>query len=470
MEKKIKILAAIILIISIFQTLPVFAANEDVTLVKVKDNICEIKMGEDGKLVKKLLDVSNENKDATLQIDVTNLKNEEEDVKPSEIFLVLDNSKSMELNKLADGKTRKETVFEAAKTLANKILQNQSTSKIGVVRFSTSTDSSKEGTLEDASLVIGPTSDYTVISTAIDSIETNGARTNIDAGIQVAKANFSSDANTNKYVVLLTDGVPNTAVGGPTMTYGGDVTTKTKSTIKSLTDSGINIISVMTGVDSSYQPDPDGKIASDAAGKTYKDLAEDIFGTATTPNYGPFYYVTDENVTDTITNKVYENVKVIVKNEIKDIVVVDYFPDDIIANYDFEIFEKENIGTVTAEVNTQNNSITWTIGTLEAGKTASFKYKLKLKEKFDEKIINVETPTNKKVDVKYTGTDGKENTVTSDVSPSIMLKKEVKVPDNSIAKDPIPQTGDSLNYAAMAVFAIAMIIFAIYIGKKIINK
>ena len=305
MEKKIKILAAIILIISIFQTLPVFAANEDVTLVKVKDNICEIKMGEDGKLVKKLLDVSNENKDATLQIDVTNLKNEEEDVKPSEIFLVLDNSKSMELNKLADGKTRKETVFEAAKTLANKILQNQSTSKIGVVRFSTSTDSSKEGTLEDASLVIGPTSDYTVISTAIDSIETNGARTNIDAGIQVAKANFSSDANTNKYVVLLTDGVPNTAVGGPTMTYGGDVTTKTKSTIKSLTDSGINIISVMTGVDSSYQPDPDGKIASDAAGKTYKDLAEDIFGTATTPNYGPFYYVTDENVTDTITNKVY---------------------------------------------------------------------------------------------------------------------------------------------------------------------
>ena len=30
------------------------------------------------------------------------------------------------------------------------------------------------------------------------------------------------------------------------------------------------------------------------------DLAEDIFGTATTPNYGPFYYVTDENVTDTM--------------------------------------------------------------------------------------------------------------------------------------------------------------------------
>ena len=37
----------------------------------------------------------------------------------------------------------------------------------------------------------------------------------------------------------------------------------------------------------------------------------------------------------------------------------------------------------------ETNSITWTIQTLEAGETASFKYKLKLKEKFNEKIINV---------------------------------------------------------------------------------
>lgn len=476
MNKKVKILAIIIAIITIFATSVVYAANEDVTLVKVKDNVCEIKMGEDGKLVKKLIDVSNENKDVTLQVDVTNLKSEEENVKPSEIFLVIDNSKSMTANKLADGKTRKETVFEAAKTLASKILTNQSTSKIGVVRFSTSTEIAKEGTLEDASLVIAPTSDVTAISSAIDSIEANGDRTDIDAGLQVAKANFSTDTNLNKYVILLTDGVPNTAVGGPTMTYGGEVTTKTKSTIQSLKDSNLNLITVMTGVNSTYQPDPDGTMASDAAGKTYKDLAEDIFGTATAPNYGPFYYVTDENVTDIITNKVYENVVTIVKNEIKDIVVVDYFPADIIANYDFEIFEKENIGTVTATVNTENNSITWTIGTLEAGKTASFKYKLKLKENFDEKIINVETPTNEKVDVKYTGTDGKDNTVTSDVSPSIMLKKEEpaptptpepenKIPDNTTAPDSIPQTGDSVSVVISTIIIMTIVGLGIYTVK-----
>ena len=106
MNKKVKILAIIMAVITIFATSVAYAANEDVTLVKVKDNVCEIKMGEDGKLVKKLIDVSNENKDVTLQVDVTNLKSEEENVKPSEIFLVIDNSKSMTANTLADGKTR----------------------------------------------------------------------------------------------------------------------------------------------------------------------------------------------------------------------------------------------------------------------------------------------------------------------------------------------------------------------------
>ncbi len=34
----------------------------------------------------------------------------------------------------------------------------------------------------------------------------------------------------------------------------------------------------MTGVNSTYQPDPDGTSSAEAAGKTY-DLAEEIFGT-----------------------------------------------------------------------------------------------------------------------------------------------------------------------------------------------
>ncbi len=71
--------------------------------------------------------------------------------------------------------------------------------------------------------MIKPSSDIdTIKKTAINGIQTTGVRTDIDAGIQVAKANVSADTTLNKYFILLTDGVPNTAVGGPTSTYGGE--------------------------------------------------------------------------------------------------------------------------------------------------------------------------------------------------------------------------------------------------------
>lgn len=469
MNQKLKLMSVITLILIMLMTTVAFAANEDVTLSKVSDTICDIKMGEDGELIKKLISVDNPKKEIVLQIDVTNKKSVEETIEPSEIFLIIDNSKSMSDNKLEDGTTRKQAVFTAAIDLAEKILTEQPSTKIGVVSFSTNSEISKEGTLEDASLVIKPSSDIDTIKTAINGIQTTGVRTDIDAGIQVAKANVSADTTLNKYFILLTDGVPNTAVGGPTSTYGGEVTTKTKATLSTLKTAEINLVTVMTGVNSSYQPDPTGAVSSDAAGKTYKDLAEAIFGTQETPNYGKFYYVTDANVTNTITKNVYSDVRKVKKNEIKNISVIDYFPANIIENYDFEIIEKANVGEVTATVNKENNSITWNIETLEAGKTASFKYKLTLKEKFNENILNVVTPTNEKVDVKYTDTDGKDQTETSKDSPSVKLTKETKKPensvDNTVAPDKIPQTGDKIPYIFTAIFAI-IIGFMIYFSKN----
>ena len=453
MKKKIVLLSLImILVMAVVMPIFAYAANEDVTLEKVKDNVCTIKLGEDGEVIKKLLSVSNEKKGVILQVVVKNLKSEEEEITPTEMFLVIDNSKSMTDNSLTDGRTRKEAVFSAAKALVQQILKEQPTSKIGIVSFSSNADTSKEGTLEDANLVIKPTSNEEEITTAIDGIETTGARTNIDAGLQIAKNNFTTEGALNRYVILFTDGVPNNSVG-TSMTYSGETTTNTKNTLKAIIDSKIDIITVMTGVDSTYQPDPDANVSPEAAGKTYKDLAEEIFGTQVKPNYGKFYYVSDEAVEGTITKEVYNDVKVVVTNEIKDITVVDYFPLDIVENYDFEIFEKENIGEVTPTINKDNNSITWTIETLRAEETASFKYKLKLKEKFNEKIINVETPTNEKVDVTYTAKDGEVKAETSDVTPSIILKK-----DKTIAPDPIPQTGDSVGIITLIVVTLVIIL------------
>ena len=459
MNKKSIISGLIILLLITFSFSTVYATKENVTLEKAEDNICEILLEEDGKLVKRLISVDNKNKEATLQIEVENSNSQEEIVKPSEIFLVIDNSESMSANKLEDGTPRKEAVFTAAKQLVHNILKNQNTTKIGIVSFSTNSDTTKEGTIEDASLVIKSTSQEEEIVKAIDSIQTTGARTNIDAGLQLAKTNFKLEDNLNKYLILLTDGVPNTAVGGPTMTYSGDVTTKTKATLEKLKESGINIVTVMTGVNSKTQPDPTGATSPSAAGKTYEQLAQEIFGTQESANYGKFYYVTDSDVSKIITSNVYSDVTQIIKNEIKNITIVDYFPDDIIENYNYQIVEKANIGNVSAEVNTQNNSITWTIEKLAAGEKASFKYKLKLKEQYNEKILNVIMPTNQKVEATYTKDEQK--TKTSDVSPKIVLKG-----DNTVAPEVIPQTGDNTPLILGGITILATISIAIYKNQK----
>ena len=485
MKKSLSLVAFIIvLVIMILMNTVVYAANEDVTLEEVDDTICDIKLDEYGEVVKHLVSVDDPSKEIVLQVDVTNQKDVEEDIIPSEIFLVIDNSLSMIENTLDDGTSRKDAVFSAAKELSRKILEAQPSTTIGIVSFST--NDANEGTIDDANLEIMPTGNIDEINNAIDGIQATGARTNIDAGLQVARNNFSTEGTLNKYLILLTDGVPNTAVGGPTMTYSGEVTTKTRETLQSIVDMGINIVTVMTGVDSSYMPDPDGNLSPDAANKTYQDLAEEIFGTQETPNYGKFYYVTDENVITTITDNVYADVVVIRKNEIKDITVVDYFPANIIENYDFEILEQPNIGQVTAEVNLENNSITWNIANLPAGETATFKYKLTLKENFNEEIINVVTPTNEKVDVTYTDPEGNTQTETSDDSPSVILIKEEEpenvpeenipeenvpeenvpvenIVDNTIAPGTLPQTGDTLFYIAtvLALGAVGVTIYNI---------
>ena len=75
MKKKIVLLSLImILVMAVVMPIFAYAANEDVTLEKVKDNVCTIKLGEDGEVIKKLLSVSNEKKEVTLQVEVKNLK------------------------------------------------------------------------------------------------------------------------------------------------------------------------------------------------------------------------------------------------------------------------------------------------------------------------------------------------------------------------------------------------------------
>lgn len=386
-----------------------FASYSTVTMSVVEEPICTIELSENSKFEKKLISKDLANKEVTLQLQVTN---EEESFNPTgEIMLLIDNSDSMK-ETTSDGKVRKDLVFESAKTLISNLLEDNTKLKIGIASFSTNTDVEKEGTIEDATLVSQLSNDETTLKNAINNIEANGPRTDLQAGLSVATTGFSSESN-NKYLIVLTDGVPNVAIDYDKNYYSDDVINKTKQELINVDSKGIEVITMLTGIDNeTYVPS--------TTTKSFGQIISEIFGTPANPTVGKFYYVTDSEIEKTITTDIY-NALLPVSKTLKDIKIVDYFPEEIIKNFDFAYVTKSNIGEISATVDTTNNSITWTIPELANGQTATVQYKLKLKENFDSNIVGKILNTNKKVDITYTDFDNNNQDKTSDISPKLKL-------------------------------------------------
>lgn len=436
MKKKIFITTLLLLILLVNVS---FASYSTVTMSVVEEPICTIQLSDNSKFEKKLISKDLQNKEVTLQLQVTN---EEKSNKPTgEIMLVLDNSDSMKLE-TSTGTVRKDLVFESAKTLVSNLLKDNENLKIGVVSFSTNTDVSKEGTTEDAEVVSKLSNDSNALLNSISSIEATGPRTDLEAGLEIASGEFTKTDN-NKYMIVLTDGVPNVALNYNKVYYSDDVITKTKTKLEALKTANVDVITMLTGIDNPEQV-PAGVT------KSYNQIITEIFGTQENPTVGTFYYVTDDKVESTIKNDIYNSL-VPKEKTLKDIKVVDYFPKEIIDNFDFSYVSNANIGEISTTVDKTNNSITWNIPSLASGQTATVQYKLKLKENFDSNIVNKILNTNEKVDVTYTDLDNKSQAKTSDVSPKLKLTEPPAT---------LPKAGTT-TFVAIAILAAGLLVFSI---------
>lgn len=418
------------------------ASYSTVTMSVVEEPICTINLGQNSKFEKQLISKDLTNKEVTIELKVTN--EEVATIPTGEIMLVLDNSNSM-TTELGET-TRKEIIFESAKTLVNKLLENNSQLKIGIVSFSTNTEQSKEGTIEDATLETALTSDKTTLTTAISNIETNGARTNLQSGLLLASQQFSNEA-ANKYMIILTDGVPNVAINYDNIYYSDDVINKTKQQLLDLEDNGIHITTMLTGID-------DENYVPVTVTKNFGQIITEVFGTEKNPTAGNFYYVTDTEVENTITTEIYNSL-ILTNTSLKNIAVIDYFPAEIVDNFEFAYVTEANIGEISTTIDKTNNSITWTIPEFETGKTAVVQYKLKLKEDFDTSIIDKIIDTNEKVDITYTYLTGNEIDKTSDVTPKLRLTEPAV---EELPKE-LPKAGSPL-IIGFAIIAFGILVFS----------
>lgn len=461
MKKKFSI--AIFLLFVLLST-TVFASTP-VKMEIVENNICDIKLQENANFEKKLIKYDLDKHQVTLQLQISNT--EKNEIPEGELMLVIDSSSSMN-DKVNDSTvTRKDLVLNSATKLVENLLSvNSSTLKIGVVTFSSSNVASEMGTDKDAQLVSDFTNDLSTLKSKISSIEGTGNFTDLDSGLKLAKKSFTSEKN-NKYLIVLTDGIPNMNVGNSDLVSIKaleQVITTTKETLTSLKD--INVISLLTGITSeeaTFRAEGDKYY-------TYGQVINGIFGTTENPTVGKFYKINDTEIEKTITEEIYSDLVPVIKT-LKDITVVDYFPQYIVDNFDMAYVEGTDTSKISTKIDKETNSITWTIPELKAGETLSVQYTLTLKDSFDETIIDKILNTNQKVDINYKDFYGKTQTKTSDVSPKIKLTKipqeEPPKKDDTISKEELPKTGATTVFVGFVICsAIATTIFAIKSKKS----
>ena len=462
MKKKISI-ALFLLLVLISTT--VFASTP-VKMEIVENNICNIKLNENSKFEKKIISSELDKKQVTLQLQINN--NAINEIPEGELMLVIDSSNSMN-TKITDNTTRKDLVLNSAQKLVENLLSiNSSTLKIGVVTFSASQEQSEMGTEKDAQLVTTFTNDLKTLKAKISAIEGTGAYTDLDAGLKLAQKTFTTEKN-NKYIIVLTDGVPNMNVGNSDLVKIEaleKVISTTKETLLSLKN--INVISLLTGID-----DEKATVRTDGTNSyTYGQVIEGVFGTEEKPTIGKFYKINDKEIEKTITEEIYSDLVPIAKT-LKNITVVDYFPKEIVENFDMAYVQGTDTSKISASIDKETNSITWTIPELEAGKSLNVQYTLTLKNNFNEKIIDKILDTNEKVNITYKDFDDTEKTIKSDVTPKLKLTtikteepKTEPTKDDTKAPEELPKTGAPILIGFVAIASIATVAFAIK-SKKI---
>ena len=439
------------------------STSAKVRLQIVEDNVCTIHISDNSTLEKKIISADIDKNQITMQMEIAN--NEEAIAPNGELMLVIDSSSSMN-EEVSTGVTRKDLVLESANTLVENLLTaNLDTLKIGVATFSSSTVPAEMATEADAQLVSDFSNDIADLTSKISAIEGVGNYTDLEAGLDLAHKTFTDD-DSNKFLIVLTDGLPNMGLGINDLLSVEklrNIMDQAKQQFLDMDAENINIISVLTGIpeislDKTFRED-----FTTHEVITYREVIEGVFGTEETPTAGKFYNIQDTEIEETITESVYQDL-IPVPKSLTDITVTDYFPQYIIDNFDFAYVEGTNLDNVSAEVDPDTNSITWTIGELASGEKMNLQYTLTLKDTFDVDIIDDILDTNDKVDVTYTDPEipDEPQTETSEETPKIKVAEIDPGPttDTTTAPEPFPETGAPIILGVITIIAFAVIFFA----------
>lgn len=402
-----KIIGLVMLLSIMLIQLSVYASTFSIN--NVVDEATPIATNE-ASLTNKITSINND--EVVLELNL-NLKNNKVINSNSEILFLIDNSSSMGAVLEDKVTTRKVKVVNSTSELIKKIHNNNPDVKMAIMSFA-----------EGQQLVQNFTNDENLLLNGCNSLikSATAGGTNMATALNVAKQKFSANIE-NKILVLLTDGFPT----------DGDSTTKAQ-----LQDKNVYILSTLVGLDDSN-----------------KEKITSIFGTNANPVADRFYNIQDKDIETTISKNIYnrilEDFQASVSNSVNNIIIEDSFPEEITNNFDVIVN-----GASKGNIYQENNDITWEIGSLESGSNANLVYTLKLKDGFDESIIEKILDVDQKVKLSYSTIERNSQSVEMVDTPQIKIatKEEnvsisnkptttpkSKKADTTITKTNIPYTG-----------------------------
>ena len=463
----------------------IIGASTNVRAVELKTSLNviqplgEIKYFENdqGYISKNIVDSNKETGEVTVELKVVNLPkdNTETTYENTEVLIMIPEDLRAEEN-LKENTEKFSQYISYIENLATKIFANNSKIKIGIIGIQGPIDDayendegkfvegpknegSKPGSEEDSEIVVNLTNDINTIKTGLQNMNKDGVGyyNNLEAAIKLSANSFSKNAN--KILISLYDNVPESAIGECSyITYGGATTIEdavieknsniveyTKKEILNLKESDIDFILLKpedTSFDQKWYNKSTGELELDFDGSEY---VKDLYGTIQEPTYGKMYSLDEVSLEKIITENIYGDIIDKIRLPISSIKVVDYFPNEIVENFDFEYGGNPTIGTTTDKID--NNTITWNIETLNAQETAILKYKLKIKDMKNTDLLNKTIPTNEKLVLTYKDIEAKDYTINITNSPKVQLAEIKEEWIVTVSHNPTTNTTENVTVA-----------------------
>lgn len=489
MRKNLKIFnlfCVIVILISIFST--TYAST--LSVVRKEADVQYLENNQ-GYITHKIVSCDSNAGEIKLQITITNTFQEVEDKTPKEVYIIVSENLVLQSDEYIQ-------YCSYIKTLATKVFEKNSNSKIGIIGMQgtlrewitdesgnslpTGNDQGKiDGSENDGEVVVPATNDINVLTSGLENMNSSKKEyyENLQSAIKLAEKSFSTDSE--KILISLFNNVPAISIGthdeisygSPSAEYSSaeegviarntKAIANTKAEFLNLKNNGIQFI-LLRPRNSSYVQTWYDKTTGNIAYKLTQEESEkyvnELYGTFENPTYGKMYSLENSSLEKIVLDYMYSDIFSSVKGIMYSLKLREYFTSKVLQYFKI-IVTDPNVDTTAID---NGGYMMWNIDQLNIGETRTLNYTLKVKDMNNKDIVDQITEINDKIELTYTDENKETKTSTGTTSPSVKLVADVVQANNTSTNNVVQSSKDNTTVSTVLPKTGSKIALTIIIG------